>query len=609
MADVTEQLAGDTQGRDQKDSVGNRVRELEEGIVRLQTEIDEHKATITLLEAKQEWMKKSVRVGRSLLAPIRRVPREILFRIFSARCKGRSRLDILRRIYEVTQIPQAKQDWMEELESVRAGKSMQAPIRRIPHDILRYIFSICCEGGTKLEMPRWSHVQRPAPIVLSKVCALWRATAISHRTLWSDLHFIFERVGIYEGKRCLRITKMFLERAGNTPLRLTFRTTNGTRSPELTGTFTDRLLETLCARASQWSSIRFIDIPSSFVRRSAFGAVMRTQLRNLHTIRVDELDSKDPFFTLDFLGFQEGDEDKQHQCPALRNAELSLRLERPHDLPVPRIPWSQLVSLTLTTYSAAPTPSEILPLCSSLTELKISMYGNRVLPDNDFQHTLPSLRSLTITDICRDSTIFPHFLRLFTFPQLISLNIHAARTGSLLRDAEMTPLIDFLVSSTPSLVALSLVCSAGLHVQQACHLLQHLPNLTSLNLHETFWHVHSFRPRTTFLLKQLIRASSVPSSTVDFLPHLSDLTITLPSEIFYDEHLELLGAAVRSRSISSRELAAEPGVDYLRSVEVQLSEVPTLRLPVEALRELESLRDEGLRVKLPFLLSAGEGKS
>ncbi|KAL0567065.1 hypothetical protein V5O48_014929 [Marasmius crinis-equi] len=348
MRDVPEQLVAysqemksmlrDTTPLLERPRVEDRVHEFEENIARIQADIDANKdkAAIALLEAKKDWMEQFVRAGESLLAPIRRLPREILY----------------------------------------------------------YIFSMCCEDGTSFVTPRGEFDVTPVPFTLSMVCARWREVAVSSGVLWSDMQFLFRFVGNSgvdaENERSLRIVEMFLERAGNSLLCLSLRSID--RTTEIPGSL-ERILHTLCRRASQWGSVSFRTLSPSFIRQSAF-ELITGNLCNLHTIVIDEEydeedNSNDPF-TSNFFGL----------CPALRKAELRLHVERPGGSQTLPIPWAQLTSLKLV--AGAPAPSQILPLCSNLTDLELQCVSGYAGGVRDI--VMPTLRSLSVEMTCWSET-------------------------------------------------------------------------------------------------------------------------------------------------------------------------------------------------------------
>ncbi|KAL0570565.1 hypothetical protein V5O48_011395 [Marasmius crinis-equi] len=256
----------------------------------------------------------------------------------------------------------------------------------------------------------------------------------------------------------------------------------------------------------------------------------------------------------------------------------------------------QLHTLSLDISSDAPTPSQILPLCTNLTELQFSIIPPYVEVDQNTQRFLvPTLQSLTVRRISGGCPTFPHFFKQFTFPGLTSLHIedHHSSRAILFNEEDIACLVDFLRRSSSPLTTLSLACS-HLSGKQAVRLLQHTPRLTSLHLNEiNFFHQSHDGLCTPSLFTHFTPTSSSPP----FLPHLSHLKIAIFSEKFGDEEYRQLIEAIRSRVIPDSCSDGEPDVDRLQSVEVEfLDRWATFS---GTLAPWGKLSDAGLEVTLP----------
>ncbi len=81
-------------------------------------------------------------------------------------------------------------------ENLRAAKTLLHPIRSIPDDMLRHIFSFCIHGVYDLleeEDAPDSLDSRKPPWTLSQVCRSWRIVALSTASLWKGLSIDFEQ--------------------------------------------------------------------------------------------------------------------------------------------------------------------------------------------------------------------------------------------------------------------------------------------------------------------------------------------------------------------------------------------------------------------------------
>ncbi|KAF7315976.1 F-box domain-containing protein [Mycena indigotica] len=114
-------------------------------------------------------------------------------------------------------------------QQIDAHKALMSPLRRVPLDILQEIFVKCLPEDENCQMSA-----NTAPLLLGRVCSLWRETAFSTPTLWSKLHVqepdtysLVER----KHKKSLVIqllsrrdaTKEWLQRSGSCPLSISFK--------------------------------------------------------------------------------------------------------------------------------------------------------------------------------------------------------------------------------------------------------------------------------------------------------------------------------------------------------------------------------------------------
>ncbi|KAL0579029.1 hypothetical protein V5O48_002983 [Marasmius crinis-equi] len=503
--------------------VENAVSEFEENVAQLQADIHKHKVALALLESKLDWMERSVEAGRSLLAPIRRVPVEILGRIFSLCCNGPSEFDL----------------------AEFAGKG-----------------------------------KRPMPVVLAVVCLAWRDAAVSMSSLWSDLRYIFDSLHysssesahqrrMEHGERLLRITDMFLRRAGNSRLSLSFEGSLRHITPPI-----GRILSLLCHRSDQWGSVNFA-VPK-LTEESSF-QVAGGSLTRLHTIQMREFHNNDPStLPVDLLS----------PFPALRHAKLWLSLERQNGA-LPAIPWHQLDSLFLATRDRAPTASQILPLCSNLTQLQLSIGSSFPLDENQFPRRiiLPTVRKLAIHEL--DMRSASPFLLQLVLPNLTSF--HLGDLGTFVEEDLLVRLIDPFLQQLPKTVT-ALSFGPSLSPHHASRVLRNLPQLTSVRLCKGQLEAGSEGRR-------IFRALIFSTSSGSFLPHLLHVNISSPSYIFHPELRNELVEAARLRCTPK----AGMGVNRLRSVKLELLDNPEDFQ--ERFAQLESLRDVGLEVWISTLLA------
>ncbi|KAI5822576.1 hypothetical protein K523DRAFT_407924 [Schizophyllum commune Tattone D] len=113
--------------------------------------------------------------------------------------ESRKHMDALRRSLEYSQ-------------GVR--RALLAPIRRLPTDILSEIFRACC--GDAIEIA----YERCEPLVLGSVCKSWRDTILGIPTLWAGFTFPWGLDSYYETHTFLVARlRTFLKYSGGVPLR------------------------------------------------------------------------------------------------------------------------------------------------------------------------------------------------------------------------------------------------------------------------------------------------------------------------------------------------------------------------------------------------------
>ncbi|KAJ7019649.1 hypothetical protein C8F04DRAFT_329687 [Mycena alexandri] len=118
------------------------------------------------------------------------------------------------------------------------------PVLTLPAQITSEIFAQCAEHPFHREPD-----PKRAPLLLTYVCRAWRDIAIHDPALWNRVRFMCEHNSYSSHRRLL--AKLYLERAGTTPLDLHVQST-----VEAGGR--PRLLQDVIDRASQWRKVIFI---------------------------------------------------------------------------------------------------------------------------------------------------------------------------------------------------------------------------------------------------------------------------------------------------------------------------------------------------------------
>ncbi|KDR71238.1 hypothetical protein GALMADRAFT_254055 [Galerina marginata CBS 339.88] len=95
----------------------------------------------------------------------------------------------------------------------------------VPADIWRAIFKLCASRDTNPD-PRYHlpSVTDRSPVLLCRVCSVWRTIATNAPELWNTVHVFIDFVGNSSLTR--KILELFLERAGTLPLKITLDTSS-----------------------------------------------------------------------------------------------------------------------------------------------------------------------------------------------------------------------------------------------------------------------------------------------------------------------------------------------------------------------------------------------
>jgi F-box-like len=226
-----------------------------------------------------------------------------------------------------------------EIEAMKARRAIYAsfvadhrgllsPIRQMPPDILRNIFSHCLP----YDAPESVMEASEAPMLLAQICSHWRDLVLKTPTLWStiflkipmpprtvssfahalpreisDLQIDIEAAGTAEElfgslvqawcrkvESLASLTKLWLSRAESCPLTIVFRDLDSRRyhgppTPQANKDFTlepvNALVSLICARSSQWAQLD-VHVAESGPIEAAFLSLDPSQVPQLQSLRV-----------------------------------------------------------------------------------------------------------------------------------------------------------------------------------------------------------------------------------------------------------------------------------------------------------------------------------
>ncbi|KAJ6505556.1 hypothetical protein C8R45DRAFT_973104 [Mycena sanguinolenta] len=292
--------------------------------------------------------------------------------------------------------------------TIDAHKALISPMRRIPYDVLREIFSACLPTahGALIDISE-------APLLFGRVCRHWRALAYSAPTLWTSIHIPPLRppersVDFFPQLR--PVIEQWLERTAACTLSVSLVETSeygsdpDTHPISLLPNLSHRLrhlslcgdprllLPILCLGSDSLPALESIDIYDKSNRPYRFGIEHPEALNLL-------------------------------QLPGLTDISLRVMVD-PLSLP---LNWSQLTCLDLRCFPPSHDTGldgvgalELLRRCPSLVRCRLGLYRNDSgLASNTSMITLPQLQTLILTGNFHLPKWIPHLV----VPQLRFLQI------------------------------------------------------------------------------------------------------------------------------------------------------------------------------------------
>ncbi|KAF8907253.1 hypothetical protein CPB84DRAFT_1768703 [Gymnopilus junonius] len=134
--------------------------------------------------------------------------------------------DVERQIYEASGV--AVEKLIKRRQYLKSAiNEMHDPIsRQLPPEIASTVFQFYIHDGSD---PLWNeHEESPNPFVLGAVCRAWREIAWSTPRLWATLSLLFYLpVSGTKMATLVQLAQQWLDRAGQLPLTITFRTESG----------------------------------------------------------------------------------------------------------------------------------------------------------------------------------------------------------------------------------------------------------------------------------------------------------------------------------------------------------------------------------------------
>lgn len=310
-----------------------------------------------------------------------------------------------------------------------------SPTQKLPNEVLMYIFNYVSQDNL-LQRPfrRSDLVYRPA-MVLSSVCSQWRQITLSCSILWSRISLTIW-VGMESQLTPLAmILKLYLERSGNSSLRLTIVTKGCYDEPDYVASLP---LTLLGQHSHRWQYLHFCHL----VRRALFSLP-----DNVHEFpMLEELE----FESADIQSLQVFE-----QAPKLRSLAIESRMYGSSTFPFApsRFPFRQLTSLAVSCNTEV---AKLTECCPNLISLKLRLVGEleeSLLPNpaRPFEH----LRSLSFVVISAQVLdVLNGVLSSLSCPSLTSLTVECSDYES--STWVLDVLESFLIRSSCALTGLSI---------------------------------------------------------------------------------------------------------------------------------------------------------
>ncbi|KAJ7437756.1 hypothetical protein FB451DRAFT_1305118 [Mycena latifolia] len=163
----------------------------------------------------------------------------------------------LKHVAEGAQLQKALDERVRLRAYIDAHRALISPVRRLPVDVIQKIFIACLPTRRNCVMSA-----AEAPVLLGRICSSWRTISLSTPHLWSRLHIVEpacpeDNLVLFEEKLAQRrqTTKMWLSRSGQCPLSISLKCTFGPN--DFTCVPEDHLVPALVPFASRWEHITF----------------------------------------------------------------------------------------------------------------------------------------------------------------------------------------------------------------------------------------------------------------------------------------------------------------------------------------------------------------
>nr|GAT46553.1 predicted protein [Mycena chlorophos] len=445
---------------------------------------------------------------------------------------------------------QLKERQKELEDSLRAQKSLLAPIRKLPVDVLGEIFLVAERSSGNDSLDDFVLSRRPRDII-SRVCAGWRAVASSTPGLWSRIEFTVRprpRLAWSTTWTIRDLISQQLEWSGNHP----------TLSKIYSSPFVeDGVFDLILAEAHRWRDVR-LSLARKDLQLLSSASRDFPLLERLDFAQLGQLyPSRQALPPLSF--------DSTH-CPLLRDVHFQPGAYPTHPAMIP-VTWSQIQWCTVTTWTDSVLPAlRLLSANVAVADIKRLQVSSWAAIDDlewylgEEPIHMPHLLDLKIEDVRSGGR---HALEFIRAPAMQSLSL-VDRSGPAAFAA-------FVTRSRCTLTRLHL--TIPLHLAGIVRALRQVPEILHLGLERPLNH------------------SSGPPFDDEFFVAMNDATL-VPAVT----HLSLTGefyCEAEDALVMLRARNHKTGAGKLRSLELGVHEISDYPFEYWQLLVLE---DEGLEI-------------
>ncbi|KAF7357956.1 hypothetical protein MVEN_00842200 [Mycena venus] len=291
---------------------------------------------------------------------------------------------------------------------VEGHRALMAPIRRLPLDILEEIFVACLPSHRNCVMSA-----EEAPVILGRICSSWRAISLATPRLWSRLHIVEPRSAepsnpLHTSRRLqrLEVANSWLRRSGECPLSISLDSSPDPHMSPPIGSLPVSMnpglfLSALIQFAPRWQNLSLVTQQSALKTLTRVTENDVPLLKELTIVCLGDVDYIDSApWSLSQSGVFRG--------PSLATFSISGGSTQASELP---LRWNQLTVLSLfgSTWSPERVQTcgiilEILSRCPVLQTCSVVVDGS---PGEGLTHSIVECSFLhTLCLICVQTTVF-----------------------------------------------------------------------------------------------------------------------------------------------------------------------------------------------------------